>query len=803
MATQSPLTQATLERLEFPKFLQFLASYCRSQSAKSQVLNYRPHSHLNGILRQQNRYNDAMQMLVAMYEIPSFAGIDILPLLKRGALGGTLFSGEELLVFADLLETTDELVHLFQQPEVREHYPHLRELTEPMTAFGHLSQHIRHCIAIDGTIPDHASEKLQTLRREQRQLSQQIHHILNRLIKTENQSLQEDFITERNGRFVIPVKREERSRFPGVVHDMSNSERTLFVEPTQTLALGNEFAELRLKERDEIRRILSDCSYMIHRHIEEIGQNQRIAIQLDIIFAIATWAVEYHAIIPQFGNEFRLHNARHPLLDAQFRKDPDKVLIPLRLALPEQTKTLVITGSNTGGKTVCLKTIGLLSLMAQSGFPIPADPESRCHCFNHIFADIGDEQSINANLSTFSAHMETMKQILYESQKGASLILLDEIGSGTDPVEGAALACAELVELAKRNALTFATTHLGTVKLYVHQQKNMLNASVRFNEKTLQPEYILDVGRPGASHAFHIAERLHLPKQVIAHAQSIMSKDQIKLEKILHDMETTHKEAESHKENLAQLKQDAAQKQQDLKAELESIRQERRTILNEAYAQAQAIIDNTRKQVENLQRQLHHCGATVTEQQNQAFKEARLALQEKQKRLTVGRQQTEQKGPKALDPASLEVGQMVHIPRLKNNGRILNLSSDRKTATIETDGLKFVIKTSDITAATKTGSTQNASVFVKKPTLQRQISQELNLIGKRVEEALPAVQHFISDAMLAGLDQVRIVHGHGTGRLRDAIHDELRRNKLVADYRLGIPHEDPGGNGVTLVTVAR
>lgn len=798
------LEQQSLERLEFPQMLELLSTYCQSDIAKRQLCSFRPRTSLSSIYKQHAFYRDAMSMLVAMFDLPSLGVADLAPLLKRAALSGTVFSGEELLLFSELLEATTEVLDLFSEPEMLELYPDLTQWVQRLSALTTIRQAIKTAIAPDGTILDHASPKLAEIRQQQRSLSLRIQQTLSGLIKTETETIQEDFITERNGRFVIPIRREEKSRFPGVTHDMSNSGRTLFIEPTQTLPLGNELAENRLAERNEIRRILAECSYMIHHHIDDFSQNQRILVHLDIIFAIATWAVEYHASLPKFGKNLSLHCARHPLLDAQFRQVPDKILIPLNLSLPNQTKTLTITGSNTGGKTICLKTIGLLTLMAQTGLPVPADPESSFIQFRYILADIGDEQSINANLSTFSAHMETMKQILSLSEQGSSLILLDEIGAGTDPIEGAALACAELTELAKKNTLTIASTHLGAVKVFVHEQKDMINGAVRFNEKTLEPEYALDIGRPGASHALHIAERLHLPKSVIQKAKNFLSHDQIRLEKILLDMENTHREAESHRENLENLRQEAARKHQDLKAELETLRQERRDILNKAYIQAQSIIDNTRKQVENLQRQLSESGANLTQQQKEQFQETRQTLQDKKNRLTIGQEQTAPVLPETIPIQTLEVGQKVYIAKLRNYGRILTISSDKKSATVELDGLKFSIKTSEISQRDMTPSQpKKGTVTISKPLYNKCVKTELNLVGFRVDQALPVLSQFLSDATVAGLDEVRIVHGFGTGRLRDAIHEDLRRSKMVANYRLGIMHEDPGGNGVTIVTVAR
>ncbi len=796
----------SLERLEFFRLLELVADHCQSQPGRDRVLELRPRRDLAQITVSHDLCRDAMALTVAGLDLPGLCFDDLTALFKRLDIEGMVLSGEELRQLLPQLDAAAELAAALRTEET-EPYTALRELAARLIPVHDLGSRIRSSIDVDGTLLDTASPLLCQLRHRIRSLSGQIHTRLEALLKDQAAGgvLQESFVAERNGRLVVPVRREEKAQMPGVVHDLSNSGRTMFVEPMATLPMGNELADSRLQERDECRRILAELSRMARSRLDSLRHNQQVLAEADAGLGTARWAVEYHAALPEFGEALALVNARHPLLDHQFRSQPGRVLVPLRFAVPAGTSTVAITGSNTGGKTACLKTVGLLELMAQAGLPVTADPESRFILFDSIFADIGDEQSLEANLSTFSAHVETLKRFLGKSRRGRCLILLDELGAGTDPVEGGALACATLQELASRpGCLVLATTHLGAVKLFVHDRPGMLNAAVRFDEATLAPEYALDIGRPGASHALQIAHRLGMPESLLKNARTFLSHDQLRLEEVLLGMEKERREAATAREAAEQERATAARHRQDLQDELEKVRRDRKALLHDAYAQAANIIGEARREIEHLRQGIGMAGQVPIAERRETLGAATSTLQARSATSEAGLAKTRPRPPQPLQPRQLEVGKRVWIDKLKADARVISLSDDRKSAVVDLDGLRFSVKTAEIGRPQEPEPPGGPKpVQLMMPRGGRTAKSEINLVGKRVDDALPVLATFLSDAAIAGLAEVQVIHGFGTGRLRNAIHEWLRTQKMVGDFYLGLSGRDPGGAGATIVVLAR
>ncbi len=795
----------TLTVLEFDRLLELICQQAQSEPGMAIIRNLRPRRELTEIQVRRGLYDDMLAVRACPVEQPSLRIEDLSGILLEVSPEGAVLVGQDLLVIRSFLETV-ALTAAFVQHRECENFTHLRRLGAPLEVCGPLRTALQRSLDVDGSVLDSASERLRDLRRQIIQMEQRIQRRLDQIIRSSDNdsALQEKFVTIRNGRYVVPVRRDARNALPGLVHDLSNSGQTLFVEPTETLSWGNDLARLRLEERDEVRRILAALSGQVRRHLEDLRTDQRIIAEMDAAAAVARWAILNNCVLPGFGGELFLKRARHPLLQAQFRQDGEgRTVVPLDLELPRHARTLVITGSNTGGKTVALKTIGLLCLAAQSGLPVSADAESLFPVYDAILADIGDEQSIQANLSTFSAHIKNISAILRASDRGRALVLLDELGSGTDPLEGGALACGILTELHRRKATVIATTHLGVVKNFVHDHPEMVNAAVRFNIDTLAPEYTLDIGRPGASHALLIARRIGLPDSVLKAAEGMLSGDQIRLEDMLTQMEADQRRISSHAEKLADTEQEMTAKRDALREELDSLRKERKKMLHEASRQAAGIVENTRREMENLVRQLRENAKrsqTAAHSEDKAsLDKIRQALADKERRLQDGMRKTAPRKPQPLVAADLTPGRKVWVEKLQAHGILEGLFDNGAKAALTVNGVVFTVKTSELQAAREPQDTPAPTVKVTLPRALGNTPSEINLIGLRVEDAIERLDSFINQSILARLPEVRVVHGFGTGRLRNGIHAWLRQQKLVKSFRFGKDGVDPGGSGCTIV----
>jgi DNA mismatch repair protein MutS2 len=803
----------TLTVLEFDRLLELICQQAQSQPGMTMIRALRPRRQLAEIQARRGLYEDMLAVRACPVDQPGLHIEDLSGILREVAPEGAVLAGQDLLAIRGLLETVAQVAAFVQHREC-ENFTHLRRLAAPLEVCADLHTALLRSLDVDGTVMDSASERLHGLRRQVAQMEQRIQRHLDALVRsseTEN-ALQDKFVTVRNGRYVVPVRRDARNALPGLVHDLSNSGQTLFVEPTATLAWGNDLTRLRLEERDEVRRILANLSAQVRRQLDALRADMRIIAEMDAAAAVARWAILNNCVLPGFGGELCLKQARHPLLLAQFRQDGQgRTVVPLDLELPPRARTLVITGSNTGGKTVALKTIGLLCLAAQSGLPVPAAAESLFPVYDAILADIGDEQSIQANLSTFSAHVKNIGAILHTSARGRALVLLDELGSGTDPLEGGALACGILSELYQRHAFVIATTHLGAVKNFVHDHAGMINAAVRFNVDTLAPEYTLDVGRPGASHALLIARRIGLPEGVLNAAEGMLSGEQLRLEDMLTKMEADQRRISTHAEKLADTEQEMTAKRDALRQELDSLRQERKKLLHDANRQAAAMVENTRREMENLVRELREnakraqAGPTAAPPaetpDKTGLERLRQALADKERRLQEGLNKTAPRNNQPVTAAELVPGRKVWVEKLQAHGILEGLFDDGAKAALTVNGVLFTTRTRDLQTAREPQESTVPTVRVTLPRTQGATPSEVNLIGQRVEEAIDRLDAFINQSILAHLPEVRVVHGFGTGRLRHGIHAWLRQQKLIKSYRLGKDGVDPGGSGCTIITL--
>ncbi len=800
------MNEHSFKVLEYHELLALIAGYTQSQLGADIVQNIRPHTQLNAIQSRRNLYGDLLGMAETSLSLPPLRIDDISQILREVAPDGAVVAGVDLNAVRGVLDVCYDLQAFLTKPECLQ-FSYLQKLAAPLNPCDQLRFDIARSIDSDGAVLDSASPKLRELRRACITTEAKIQRYLDTLVKSNEigDNAQERFVTMRNGRFVIPIRKDARTSLTGIVHDMSNSGQTMFVEPNETLGWGNDLARLRVEERDEVRRILAVLSGQVRLAADSIRVNQRIIAELDAAAAVARWAVAYGCHFPNFGGYLSLHQARHPLLMAQFRKmGGGRDVVPLDLELPKGTKILAITGSNTGGKTIALKTTGLLALAAQSGLPIPASQDSQFAIYDHILADIGDEQSIEANLSTYSGHISNIASILEETWDGSSLVLLDELGSGTDPLEGGAIACAILAAFVKRKAVTITTTHLGMVKNYVQQHPQMTNAAVRFDVNSLKPLFILDIGRPGASYALLTAKRIGMPADILADAEKHLSGEHLRMEEMLAKMEADQKTLAEQARQIEETNRELIQKRDQLHSELDSLRNDRKKLTNEAYQKAQAIVDNTRRDMENLVREIREKAKRKSNDDNDVqtdeIAKMRDKLADRERRIQQGLRTSSNRPAAPVTADELQVGKKVWIERLNAHGKIVSVSENKKTIIVSVDGVNFTMKAADLQKPTEKDEPPKPTVVkIVAPIVKGDTSHEINLIGLRVEDALEQLEPFINRSIMARIDEIRVVHGFGTGRLRAGIHEWLRRQPSVRSFRLGREPHDIGGAGCTIV----
>ena len=790
----SELFEKSIRTLELPAVLEKLAAKAVSQAAKDRCLKLTPSTDAEEVLRLLDE-TDAAKERLGLHGSPSFSGVkDVSAALTRADHGGML-NTRELLDIAGVLTASRRVADYDAQRQGEETV--LDRLFTSLHTNKYLEEQIRSAILDEETIADTASSELADIRRKMRLAASKGRQILQRIISSPSyaQVLQEALITQRDGRFVVPVKAECKGSMPGLVHDVSSSGATLFVEPMGVVQANNELKELEAREKKEIDRILRQLSAACAGSMENILWDYDILVHLDVIFARAQLSYQLNASRPEVRRRggVALRRARHPLLD-------QAKAVPITVELGEQFDTLVITGPNTGGKTVTLKTIGLLCLMAQCGLHIPADSGSAVRVFHRVLADVGDEQSIEQSLSTFSAHMSNIVQILREVDD-KSLLLFDELGAGTDPVEGAALAIAIIESARSQGALIAATTHYAELKTFAMTTAGVENASCEFDVQTLRPTYRLLIGIPGKSNAFAISRRLGLDESVIQAAQAQMDSDSVRFEDVLTQLEEKRQrleKAQAEADRLWRQREEDARKARTFREQMEKAKDNART-KGEAEAkrivrQAQAQADEIFAQLDQLRRQQQK--QLSFQELNDAKAAVRHSLNQAQDALHIHDQPQE---PVYTPSRPIEVGDLVELPGVKMAASVLAVNNDG-TLLLQAGKMKMTVKAQQVRlpeGQPKKKPAAPASGGSAKLNLQSRAASELDIRGYETLEAESVVENYIDSAVMAKLGTVTIIHGKGTGALRKAVHEMLKRNKAVKSFRLGRYGE--GEAGVTVV----
>lgn len=801
----------TLRVLEYPKILERLAHYCAFSGGAELAASLLPSDDLNTVQEWLAQTREAYQLLGQKDDI-SFGGVsDLRPLLDRAERGAVLLP-PDLLEIKFTLQRARQLRTLLTRLEPS--FPHLAEMAADIEPCDHLVEQIGHCINDRGDVMDSASPELARIRSELRIAQERLLSTLDRIIHSADirPYLQEALVTQRQGRYVIPVRAEHKGNIEGIIHDQSSSGATLFIEPLKVVQQNNAVRELELQEEKEVRRILLELSTAVAEEAVYLRRNVQALARLDFTFAKARYAYALDATVPEMlpfqprrskqkrgateetahpGSVIDLRRARHPLLDPQ-------TVVPIDIYLDDDTYIIVITGPNTGGKTVTLKTIGLLTVMAQSGLMIPADVGSQLSVFEGIYADIGDEQSIEQNLSTFSSHMTHIIAIL-EKADPHSLVLLDELGAGTDPEEGSALAIALLDNLRDRGITTFATTHYSDLKLYAHNTPGVRNASVEFDVETLSPTYELSIGLPGRSNALTIARRLGLNPVIVEKAESIVRPDTLQADKLLDDIRRARQEALEAAERAKARERQAQLLEADLRYQLAQIEQARRAVIAETRALMQAELESARNEIEQLRRQARSSfGAGTTAHEEFLARAEKELAQRSQATEEVNRRVVVPGNPKERMLGSIEVGDIVWVPNLQASGEVLAIHCASNEADVQLGNfrLKLPMKRLELRQkAVKETAASGVTIRMEAPASSPGI--ELDLRGERVEDGLERLEHYLDEAYRARLPFVRIIHGHGTGAMKSAVREALKHHPLVGSMRAGEPGE--GGDGVTMV----
>ncbi|HJC66610.1 MAG TPA: endonuclease MutS2 [Candidatus Enterocloster excrementigallinarum] len=805
------MNEKSLKILEFHKIISQLTEYAASQPGKAMCQNLAPSSDYEEILTWQAQTTDAVSR-VRMKGTISFSGVkDIGDSLKRLEIGSSL-NIIELLSISSLL-TVAAMARSYGRHEPQEDdgdseefdslEPMFRAL-EPLTP---LNNEIKRCILSEDEVADDASPGLAHVRRSMKITSDRIHTQLNSMLNSNRSYLQDAVITMRNGRYCLPVKAEYKNQVPGMVHDQSSTGSTLFIEPMAIVRLNNEMRELEIKEQKEIEAVLANLSIQAASYTEELKLDMELLSQLDFIFAKAALARHYKCSAPVFNNRGYIHikDGRHPLLD------PAKV-VPINLWLGKDFDLLIVTGPNTGGKTVSLKTVGLFTLMGQAGLHIPAWEGSELAVFDEVFADIGDEQSIEQSLSTFSGHMTNIVQILSQAD-ARSLCLFDELGAGTDPTEGAALAIAILSFLHNMKCRTMATTHYSELKVFALSTPGVENASCEFNVETLKPTYRLLIGVPGKSNAFAISKKLGLPDYIIEEAKNHLEAKDESFEDLLTSLEESRLTIEKEQEELKSYKEEISQLKSRLSQKEERLEERRDKILKKANEDAQRILREAKETADSTIRQINKLSADSG--LNKELEAQRAKLRDKLKQ-TDEKLAIKTKGPsKTISPKKLKIGDGVKVLSMNLKGTVSTLPNAKGDLYVQMGILRSLVNIRDLElldeqdvsgpsipeknsryrVARGSGRPSGGGIQVSKSA---SISPEVNLIGMTVDEAMPVLEKYLDDAYLAHLETVRVVHGRGTGALKNAVHQRLKKLKYVKDFRLGVFGE--GDSGVTIVT---
>lgn len=792
------MNQKVLKTLEYNKVIDLLTEKADSEPGKKLCRELTPSTDLSQIRQMQQETRDALSRLFKTGSTSFGSNANLGFSIKSLEIGSTL-SISELLKIASFLDNVNRIKTYGRKDREDTPEDSLDPYFEQLTPLTQIANEINRCILSEEEIADDASPRLKSIRRSMVLTSEKIHSQLNSMLNGPYRTyLQDAVITTRNNRYCIPVKSEYKAQVNGMVHDQSATGSTFFIEPAAVVNLNNELKELDLQEQEEINIILATLSAQAGEHTEELADDQKIMTALDFIFAKAELAMDMNGTEPLFNTEhyINIRKGRHPLLDK-------KKVVPIDINLGRDFDLLIITGPNTGGKTVSLKTVGLFTLMGQAGLHIPALDRSELSVFTEVYADIGDEQSIEQSLSTFSSHMKSIVHILKHADAD-SLCLFDELGAGTDPTEGAALAIAILNFLHDRGIRTMATTHYSELKIYALSTSFVENACCEFSVETLQPTYRLLIGIPGKSNAFAISSKLGLSDDIISAAREQIGKEEKSFEDVIADLEQSRVTIEKEQREIAEYKERIRTLQEQLQKKNEKIDQAKDKILREANEKAKEILQEAKEVADETIRDFNRAGAGIDIRELEKKRQkVRDKINEKNEKLSLKNSSSQkQTGKKTLDPKKLKKGDSVKIVSMGLKGTVNTLPDAKGNLFVQCGIMRTQTNINDLVL------TEESSVSA--PALQRtntskikmsksfSISTEINLLGKTVDEAIAELDKYLDDAYLAHLPSVRVVHGKGTGALRNAVQNHLKRLKYVKEYRLGEYGE--GDAGVTIVT---
>lgn len=803
------MNSKVLKTLEYNKIIDKLKEYATTPLGNEFCENLTPMTDPSEIKKALTQTSDALTRLWRNGSI-SFSGTrDIRATIKRMEVGSSL-SIKELLDLSSVLTVALRAKSYSRNDNIKattvaNHTENeeasaydisdsLSEMFDGLEPLSTLNNEIKRCILSEEEIADDASPGLASVRRSMKRINEKIHNQLNSMVNSQTirANLQDFVITMRNGRYCLPVKADCKSNMPGMIHDQSSSGSTIFVEPMAVVQLNNELRELELKEKAEIEKILADLSASCSEYSEAFLYNFNTLSDLDFIFAKAALSKELKGSEPVMGTDgiINIKNARHPLLNP-------KSVVPINIHLGDTFDLLIITGPNTGGKTVSLKTVGLFTLMGQSGLHIPADEGSKLSIFTEVYADIGDEQSIEQSLSTFSSHMKNIVNIL-EKADDKSLVLFDEICAGTDPIEGAALAISILTFLHNMKVRTMTTTHYSELKLFALSTEGVENACCEFSVETLSPTYRLLIGIPGKSNAFAIAGKLGLPEYIIEDAKTRIDSDNEAFEDIISDLEESKLEIEREQEEIKRYKAEVASLKEELQKKSENLDDRRERILREANEEAHAILQDAKSFADQSIREINRLGSSGSSRE---MEKHRTRLREKLDDTGSKIALQNKKQSRNYTPKDFHLGDSVKVLSLGVTGHVVGLPNSKGDMYVQMGILRSQVKITDvekIDEPTVSAPTLNKSNKGKiKMSKSISVSPEINLIGMTTDEAVAVLDKYLDDAYLAHLPTVRVVHGRGTGALRTAVHKHLKRQKYVKDFRLGVYGE--GDTGVTIV----
>lgn len=781
------INRESIQTLEFDKILNIISRFSNSDVSRESVLNILPLTNREDIEKRFGQVQEIRRLSQEGSPLKLSHFQDIFHVIERVRPVDAVLEPGELLIYLPVLRIIAVIV---SQIRNRHDLPLLGELTGNLTGFPEILDTIERSINNEGNILDSASPLLSNLRTQIRNLEGKITKRLGEIVRNKGITsfLQDDFITKRSGRWVIPVRMDSKGQIQGVVHDVSRSGETAFVEPLEIIGLANELENLVAEEKTEEIRILRSICHSIREVVDEIDIQYRIVVYLDVLNSIARFADLLRTGVPQISDSpvIKLVSARHPLLMLLQKEDVLKDVVPLDFSLGIDNKVMVITGPNAGGKTVAIKTVGLLLLMALSGIPVSADSSSFFPLVNELLVDIGDEQSIENNLSTFSAHVSNISEILKRTDS-KTIILMDELGTGTDPVQGAAIACAVLNDLKEKGSLILATTHLMDIVAFVHKTDGMVNASMEFNQETLAPLYSLKVGEPGQSHALEIARKYGLPDNIIDFAKAMVGNMKVEFYELIAELKGKSARYEESLNELKKQRIELEEKEGLLRERGSELKRKEKETMEKAYREAQDIILNTKRQI-----------YAILEEAKKEKSRASIKKIEKTQKEVDDKLEVFHKEP-SLSMGEIKEGDVVFVKSIGYDATVVKIDRRNKRLRVKAGSMDIEVPLSDISP--KKGKLPESKIIYEKMEEKEETAPlALNLIGLRVDEAISNIEPFLNHASMAGFSEVTVIHGIGKGALLKAIHEHLKGHPLVKQFRSGETSE--GGRGVTVVTMS-